>query len=64
MKIFVSSTGFRLFPKDWFSFFENGPLLLKNSHFGYFSAGGVHSQRQKTSLLEIDGILLKIQKFL
>ena len=36
-------------------------LLFKycclNREIGYFSAGGVHSQRQKTSLLEIDGIL-------
>jgi hypothetical protein len=34
IKIFVSRTGFHLFPKDWFSLFENGPLLLEYSHFG------------------------------
>ena len=36
----------------------------KTSQSGYIPAGGVHSQREKTSLLEIDGILLEIQKFL
>ena len=51
---------FLLFQKDWISFFKNGPLLLESSQSVYFPAGGIHSQRETTSLLEIDRILLKI----
>ena len=60
----LSSTGFHLFPKDWFSLLTNGLQLLKSSQSGYFCATGVHLLRKKISLLEIDGILLKIQKIL
>ena len=44
------------------SLLTNGLQLLKSSQSGYFCAAGVHLLRKKISLLEIDGILLKIQE--